>query len=96
MDDDRLMMRLSWAWVRQQLIFAAIVTTLFFPAVAVIALLGSAMLGLSVHSLATFGDRFGALTGILLWWAVCFVPGLAYTVAFPPWAPVTSQRAPRL
>jgi hypothetical protein len=74
-------MRLSWASISQQLVFAAIVTTLFFPAVAVIGLLGSALLGLPVHSLVTFGDRFGAVTGLLLWWAITFAPAFAYTSA---------------
>ena len=86
-------MRLFWASVSQQLALAAIVTTLFFPALVVIALLGGALLGVSVHSLVTFGESFGAVTGILLWWAIGFAPAFAYTLAVPPWpAPAASRR----
>lgn len=71
-------MRLQLSSISQTTVMAAIVTTLFFPVGAALALLCCAVLGISVHSLATFGNTFNAVAGVLVWWAICFLPAFAY------------------
>jgi len=76
--------RPSWDSISRPLVFAAIVDTLCFPALALLALFGGALFGLPVHALVTFGGMFGDLAGIALWWTIGLVPALAYTLACAP------------
>jgi hypothetical protein len=58
---------------------AAIVTTMLCaPVGALLALFASAALGISLQSFVTFGDRFHAFGGLLVWWVIVFVPAFAY------------------
>jgi len=81
---DRVLSRPSWDSISRPLVLAAIVDTLCFPALAILALFGGAMFGFSVHSLMTFGGAFGDLAGIALWWAIGLVPALVYTALCAP------------
>lgn len=77
-------MRLQLSSIPQMTLMAAIVTTLCFPVGAVLALLSCAALGVSVHSFVTFGDTFNALAGVSVWWAIGFLPALAYAAFVLP------------
>jgi len=70
----------------QMLVMAAIVTTaLFVPIVALFALLSFALFGVSVRSFVTFGDALPAFEGLVAWWALVFVPAVAYSACVMPW-----------
>jgi len=65
--------------MRQTAVMAAIVTTLMCgPVGALLALFSFAVLGISFHSFLTFGERFNAFVGLLVWWLVAFVPAYGY------------------
>ena len=71
--------------IRQTAVMAAIVTTLLCgPIGALLALLSFAVLGVSFHSFVTFGDRFHAAGGLLVWWLVAFVPAFGYAAFAMP------------
>jgi hypothetical protein len=58
---------------------AAIVATLLYvPVGALLAAFCSGVLGISLHSLVTFGATFNPVPGLIVWWLVGFVPGLGY------------------
>jgi len=42
------------------------------------------VLGVSFHSFVTFGDTFNALAGLLVWWAIGFLPAFAYAAFMLP------------
>lgn len=77
-------MRLHWSAIVQAGVMAAIVATLWFPAGALIAGLASVLLGFPLRIVVTFGDRFHAAVGLVLWWLILFLPALAYSAAFMP------------
>src|SRR5207253_2243159 len=59
-------MQQAWRSIRATAVMAAIVTTMLCgPVGALLALLSFAVLGISLHSFVTFGDRFNALGGLL-------------------------------
>ncbi|MGH8692009.1 MAG: hypothetical protein ACREUS_13380 [Burkholderiales bacterium] len=65
---------------------AAIVTTLLFvPAGALLAGL-LFLTGFSVDAFLTFGDNLHAALGLLAWWVLGFLPGLAYAAYMLPWS----------
>ncbi|HYR33140.1 MAG TPA: hypothetical protein VEQ87_02495 [Burkholderiales bacterium] len=65
--------------IRQIAVMAAIVTTMLcVPVGALLALFSFAVLGTSVRSFVTFGDRLDAVGGLLVWWLVVFVPAFGY------------------
>jgi len=57
---------------------ALVASLLYFPVGGVLAFLCFALKGVSFHSFVTFGDTYAPLAGLLSWWAVGFVPALAY------------------
>ena len=68
------------------LVMASVVTTaLYVPILGVLALLASALFGVSLHAFVTFGEALGAVEGVLAWWGILFVPGLAYSAVMMPW-----------
>ena len=71
--------------IRQMAVMAAIVTTMLcVPVGALLGLLSVAVLGVSVHSFITFGERLNAVGGLLVWWALVFVPALGYAALAMP------------
>jgi len=71
--------------ISQMTVMATIVTTLMYWAVgALLALLCFAVPGISFRSFVTFGDTFNALPGLLVWWAICFLPAFAYAAFMFP------------
>jgi len=57
--------------IRQMAVMAAIVTTMLcVPVGALLAFLSAVLLGVSVHSFVTFGERFNAVGGLFVWWAL--------------------------
>ena len=67
-------------------VMAGVVTTaLYVPIVGLLALLAIGLFGVSLHSFITFGEALGAVEGVLVWWAVLFVPALAYSALMMPW-----------
>jgi hypothetical protein len=67
-------------------VMAGVVTTaLYVPVLGVLALLASALFGVSLRGFVTFGEALGVVEGVLAWWAVLFVPGLAYSAVMMPW-----------
>ena len=72
---------------------AAIVATLWFPVVALIAVGASTVLDFPIRLVVTFGDRLHGAAGLLLWWLIVFVPALAYSAVFmPSWGKSTTAR----
>ena len=72
--------------VVQMLVMAAIVTTaLFVPLGALLALLAFAIFGISLPAFVTFGAFFNPVVGLAAWWAIFFVPALAYAAYAMPW-----------
>jgi hypothetical protein len=79
-------MRLVLRSLPQMLVIAGIVTTaLFVPIVAVLALLAFTLFGVSLRSFVTFGHTLTILEGVLVWWAVVYLPAMAYSVFVMPW-----------
>ncbi len=71
--------------IRQTAVMAAIVTTMLcVPVGALLALLSVTLLGISVHSFVTFGERLNAVGGLFVWWALAFVPAFGYAVFAMP------------
>ena len=65
--------------ISQMTVMAAIVTTLMYgPVGALLALSCFVALGVSLHSFVTFGDTFNAVAGLLVWWAIGFLPAFGY------------------
>ena len=61
------------------LTMAAIVDTLLLcPLGALLALLCFGVLGTSLHAFLTFGESVSAFQGVLAWWALGFLPAIAY------------------
>ena len=72
--------------IRQIAVMAAIVTTLLCgPVGALLAWFSFAVLGISLHAFVTFGGALNEFQGLLAWWALCFLPALAYTACVMPW-----------
>ena len=79
-------MRFALPSVLQMLVMAAIVTTaLFLPAGTILVLLASALFGVTLLGFITFGGFFTLLEGVLVWWAVFFLPALVYATYAMPW-----------
>jgi len=71
--------------LRATAVMAAIVTTLLCgPVGALLALFSFAVLGISIHSFVTFGDRLNAVGGLFVWWVIAFVPAYGYAVFAMP------------
>ncbi len=71
--------------IRATAVMAAIVTTMLcVPVGALLALLSFAVLGISLHSFVTFGDRLNAVGGLFVWWAIAFVPAFGYAAFAMP------------
>lgn len=66
---------------------AAIVATLACIPLAGVLALASGVVDMPLRSLITFGGRANALVGVLLWWAIAFVPSLAYAAFAMPTDP---------
>ena len=64
---------------------AVIVTTMLFLPVA--ALLAGLLffVGVSLHAFATFNGVLNAVQGVAAWWAIAFLPTLAYAIYVMPW-----------
>jgi hypothetical protein len=70
----------------QMLVMAGVVTTaLYVPVLGVLALLASALFGVSLRAFVTFGEALGAVEGVLAWWGILYVPALAYSAVMMPW-----------
>lgn len=68
------------------MVMAAIVTTLLcLPGAALLAGL-LFLVGIPFYAFVTFGGTFNEFQGLLAWWAVAFLPALAYTVYVLPWS----------
>ena len=68
------------------LVMASVVTTaLYVPVAGVLALLASALFGVSLRAFVTFGEALGAVEGVLAWWGILYVPALAYSAVMMPW-----------
>ncbi|HUJ88255.1 MAG TPA: hypothetical protein VLX30_15510 [Burkholderiales bacterium] len=79
-------MRLILGSLAQLMVMAAVVATaLFVPVVALFALLSFALFGVSLSSFMTFGEAIAAYQGLAVWWAIVFVPALAYSAFVMPW-----------
>ena len=79
-------MRLVLRSVAQLLVMSAIVTTaLYVPVGTILALIASALLGVSLLGFITFGGFLTALEGLAAWWAILFVPALVYAAYVMPW-----------
>lgn len=79
-------MRLVLSSIAQMALMAAIVTTaLYLPAGTILVLLASALFGVSLLGFVTFGGFLTLLEGVLAWWAIFFVPALAYAAYAMPW-----------
>jgi hypothetical protein len=57
---------------------AAIVATMLLPPAAGIAWLVTLLAGASFPFIVTFGERIGAVPGLLAWWGIFFAAALAY------------------
>ncbi|MGA8006202.1 MAG: hypothetical protein WCA17_08885 [Burkholderiales bacterium] len=69
------------------LVMAAVVTTaLCVPVGAVLASFGFALFGVSLRAFVTFGGSLAPFPGLLAWWAVLYVPALAYAACAMPWS----------
>jgi len=78
-------MQQAWRSIRATAVMAAIVTTMLCgPVGALLALLSFAVLGISFHSFVTFGDRFNALGGQLVWWLITFETAFGYAAFAMP------------
>jgi len=78
-------MQRTWSSIRATALMAAIVTTMLCgPVGALLALFSFAMLGVSLHSFVTFGDRLNAVGGLFVWWVIAFVPAYGYAVFAMP------------
>jgi hypothetical protein len=65
---------------------AAVVTTLLYvPAGALLAGL-LFLAGASPHTVLTFDRALNAVQGLIAWWALGFVPALAYVAYALPWS----------
>jgi hypothetical protein len=53
---------------------------MLLPPLAGLAWLACALLDASFGSLVTFGGAVGAPAGVAAWWAILFVPALAYAL----------------
>jgi hypothetical protein len=70
----------------QMLVMASVVTTaLFVPVVTVLGVLAIGLLGVSLRAFVTFGEALNGVEGIAAWWAILFVPALAYSACMMPW-----------
>jgi len=68
------------------LVMAGVVTTaLYVPVMAVLALGADVLFGLPLRAFVTFGESLGAVTGVVVWWIVLFVPALVYSACMMPW-----------
>jgi hypothetical protein len=68
------------------LVMASVVTTaLFVPVVGILALLAIGSFGVSLRAFVTFGEMLNAVEGLGAWWAILFVPALAYSACVMPW-----------
>ncbi len=71
----------------QMVVMAAIVTSALFVPVGVLLIWPSfALFGASLRAVVTFGSLLTALEGLLAWWALLFVPALAYAACVMPWS----------
>jgi hypothetical protein len=57
---------------------AAIVATMLLPPAAGIAWLVMQLFGASFPLIVTFGERIGAVEGLLAWWGIFFAAAFAY------------------
>ena len=72
--------------LKQMAVMAAVVTTmLFWPIGALLALACFLVLGIPVESLVTLGHTFYAWAGLLVWWAIGYLPAFAYSVYMTHW-----------
>jgi hypothetical protein len=79
-------MKLVLRSLPQLLVMASVVTTaLYVPVMVVLALLSVGLTGASLHAFVTFGDALSTFEGLVAWWAILFVPALAYSACMMPW-----------
>jgi hypothetical protein len=70
------------------LVMASVVTTaLFVPIAGILALLAIGLSGVSLRAFVTFGEMLNPVEGLAAWWAVLYVPALAYAAYAMPWSP---------
>jgi hypothetical protein len=80
-------MRLVFRSLPQMVVMAAIVTSaLFVPVGALLVWPSFALFGVSLRAVVTFGSLLTALQGLLAWWALLFLPALAYAACVMPWS----------
>jgi hypothetical protein len=78
-------MRGAWGSIFQLTVMAAIVTTLMCgPVGALLAWFCFAVLDISLHAFVTFGGALNGFQGLLVWWALGFLPALAYAAYVLP------------
>jgi hypothetical protein len=86
-------MRGVWGSISQLTVMAAIVTTLMCgPVGALLALFCFAVLDISLHAFVTFGGALNGFQGLLVWWALGFLPALAYAAYVLPWSPYSKNK----
>jgi hypothetical protein len=79
-------MRLIFGRLPQMLVMASVVTTaLFVPVLTVLGVLAIGLFGVSLRAFVTFGAALSAAEGLAAWWAILFVPALAYSACMMPW-----------
>jgi len=79
-------MRFVLRAIPQMLVMAAVVTSaLCLPVGALLAFLCFALFDVSLGAFVTFGGSLTPFHGVLAWWAVLFVPALAYAGCAMPW-----------
>ena len=76
--------QVHWSAIVRLVVMAAIVATLWCPPAAALIWLGSALSGVSIHTVATFGERMHASLGLVVWWLVLFLPAIGYSAVFVP------------
>lgn len=69
----------------QMLVMAGVVTTaLYVPVLAALAF-AIKLFGVPLHAVLTFGGSLGVAAGLAAWWAILFIPAVAYSAWMMPW-----------
>lgn len=64
---------------------AIVATMLCVPAGVLLAAL-LMLFGISFRVLVTFGGALHPVQGLIAWWAICFIPAVAYSAYVLPWS----------
>jgi hypothetical protein len=66
-------------------VMAAIVATLTYVPLCLMAALGFRLLGGSIEGILTFGGALHVVLGVLAWWVIFFAAACAYAAWMYPW-----------